>query len=60
MRIKRVFTPLFDFLKRGNSSDKEELAETFFDYQLDLVTPGIMPLVASSRKVIRESLKRRR
>jgi len=59
MRIKRVFTPLFDFLKRGNSSHEEELAD-FFDYQLDLVTPGIMPLVASSRKVIRESLKRRR
>ena len=29
-------------------------------YQEDLVTPGIRPLVASSRKVIREILKRRR
>ncbi len=29
------------------------------DYQLDLVTPGIMPEEASSRKVIREILKRR-
>ena len=27
--------------------------------QLDLVTPGIMPALASSRKEIRESLKRR-
>ncbi len=30
-----------------------------FDYQLDLVTPGIMPEEASSRKVMREILKRR-
>src|SRR5438874_1356433 len=29
------------------------------DYQLDLVTPGISPLDASSRKVSREILKRR-
>ena len=28
-------------------------------YQLDLVTPGIIPLDANSRKAIRESLKRR-
>jgi hypothetical protein len=29
------------------------------DYQLDLVTPGIIPCVASSRKAMRESLNRR-
>jgi len=36
-----------------------KLKKTRADYQLDLVTPGIMPETANSRKVRREILKRR-
>src|SRR4030095_13000646 len=48
--------------KRMNSSGGGGLVPRSFNFefsQLDLVTPGIMPAEASSRKVRRETLKRR-